>query len=139
MRQIDTFPTRKIKDLEYGIGRVLPFGATIIDGGVNFSVFSKEAVSCTLVLYHHGQEEPFVEIPFPEEFRIGNVYSMMVFGLQIETVEYGYRFDGPYNPSKGQLFDRNKVLLDPYAKSVREEPDGGMRLIYPEIFSIAVR
>ena len=118
MRQIDTFPTRKIKDLEYGIGRVLPFGATIIDGGVNFSVFSKEAVSCTLVLYHHGQEEPFVEIPFPEEFRIGNVYSMMVFGLQIETVEYGYRFDGPYNPSKGQLFDRNKVLLDPYAKSV---------------------
>jgi glycogen operon protein len=43
---------------------------------------------------------------------------MMVFGLQIETVEYGYRFDGPYNPSKGQLFDRNKVLLDPYAKSV---------------------
>ncbi|MCR5544233.1 MAG: glycogen debranching protein GlgX [Eubacterium sp.] len=118
MKQIDTFPTKKIQDLEYGIGRVFPFGATITDGGVNFSIFSKEATSCTLVLYHHGQEEPFVEIPFPEEFRIGNVYSMMVFGLQIETTEYGYRFDGPYDPAKGLLFDKNRVLLDPYAKSI---------------------
>ena len=118
MKNIDTFPTRKIKDLEYGIGRVLPFGATLIDGGVNFSVYSKDAVSCTLVLYHHGAADPFIEIPFPEEFRIGNVYSMMVFGLQIETTEYGYRFDGPYEPEKGLLFDKTKVLLDPYAKSV---------------------
>ena len=118
MKQIDTFPTKKIQDLEYGIGRVFPFGATITDGGVNFSIFSKEATSCTLVLYHHGQEKPFVEIPFPEEFRIGNVYSMMVFGLQIETTEYGYRFDGPYDPAKGLLFDKNRVLLDPYAKSI---------------------
>ena len=118
MKQIDTFPTRKIKDLEYGIGRVLPFGATIIDGGVNFSVFSKEAMSCTLVLYHHGASEPFVEIPFPEEFRIGNVYSMIVFGLSIENTEYGYRFDGPYDPANGLLFDKSRVLLDPYAKSI---------------------
>ena len=118
MKQIDTFPTRKIKDLEYGIGRVLPFGATIIDGGVNFSVFSKEATSCTLVLYHHGASEPFVEIPFPEEFRIGNVYSMIVFGLSIENTEYGYRFDGPYDPANGLLFDKSRVLLDPYAKSI---------------------
>ena len=78
MRAIDTFPTNKIQDLEYCIGRVFPFGATITDGGVNFSVFSREAKSCTLVLYHHGQQEPFVEIPFPETFRIGNVYAMMV-------------------------------------------------------------
>ena len=81
MRLIDTFSTNKLGDLEYCAGRVLPFGATIIDGGVNFSVFSKEATGCTLVLYHHGQDEPFAEIPFPDEFRIGNVYAMMVFGL----------------------------------------------------------
>jgi glycogen operon protein len=118
MKQIDTFPTRKIKNQEYGIGRVLPFGATIIDGGVNFSVFSKEATSCTLVLYHHGESKPFVEIPFPEEFRIGNVYSMIVFGLSIENTEYGYRFDGPYDPENGLLFDKSRVLLDPYAKSI---------------------
>ena len=136
MKMIDTFPTKKIGNLEYGIGRVFPFGATLTDGGVNFSVYSKEATSCTLVLYHHGQNEPFVEIPFPEEFRIGNVYSMMVFGLQIETTEYGYRFDGEYAPEKGMYFDKNKVLLDPYAKSVSgrtvwgREPDSAKEFQY---------
>ena len=118
MRQIDTFPTNRIGNLEYCAGRVFPFGATITDGGVNFSIFSREATGCTLVLYHHGQDKPFVEIPFPETFRIGNVYSMMVFGIPIETTEYGYRFDGPYDPQKGLLFDKRQVLLDPYAKSV---------------------
>ncbi|MBQ4310822.1 MAG: glycogen debranching protein GlgX [Oscillospiraceae bacterium] len=118
MKLIDTFPTNRAGDLEYCIGRVFPFGATITDGGVNFSVFSKEATGCTLVLYHHGQDEPFIEIPFPEEFRIGNVYTMMVFGIQEESTEYGYRFDGEYAPERGLRFDRSKVLLDPYAKSV---------------------
>lgn len=118
MKLIDTFPTNSIGDLQYRIGRVFPFGATITDNGVNFSIFSKEAKGCTLVLYHHGQKEPFVEIPFPEEFRIGNVYTMMVFGLDIESTEYGYRFDGVYDPDAGLLFDQSRVLLDPYAKSV---------------------
>ena len=118
MKLIDTFPTNSISGLEYRIGRVFPFGATITDNGVNFSIYSKEATGCTLVLYHHGQEEPFVEIPFPEEFRIGNVYTMMVFGLNIDTTEYGYRFDGMYEPEKGIYFDKSRVLLDPYAKSV---------------------
>ncbi len=115
---IDTFPTNKIQDLEYRIGRVFPFGATITDGGVNFSVFSKEATGCTLVLYHHGQKEPYLEIPFLDEFRIGDVYTMMVFGLDVDTTEYGYRFEGPYKPEEGLRFDPSKVLLDPYAKSV---------------------
>ena len=118
MKMIDSFPTHKIKDLEYRVGRVLPFGASITDGGVNFSIFSREATSCTLVLYHHNRKEPFVEIPFPDSFRIGNVFTMMVFGLNVETTEYGYRFDGPYDPEKGYLFDKSKVLLDPYAMSI---------------------
>ena len=86
--------------------------------GVNFSVFSREATACTLVLYRHGQTEPFVEIPFPDSFRVGDVYAMMVFGLDVESVEYGYRFDGPYDPGKGLLYDKRRVLLDPYARSV---------------------
>ena len=118
MRLIDSFPTNIYKGFRYRIGRVFPFGATIIEDGVNFSVFSKEATSCTLVLYNHGEKDPFVEIPFPEEFRVGNVYSMMVFDLNVETTEYGYRFDGPWDPKKGLVFDRKRVLLDPYAKSV---------------------
>ena len=118
MQLIDSFPTHKIKNLEYRAGRVFPFGASIINGGVNFSIYSKEATSCSLLLFHHGMKEAFVEIPFPEEFRIGNVYCMMVFGINTETTEYGYRFDGPYCPEEGLLYDRTKILLDPYAKSV---------------------
>ncbi|MBQ9065622.1 MAG: glycogen debranching protein GlgX [Blautia sp.] len=125
MRLIDTFPTNEINGLEYRVGRVFPFGATVVDGGVNFSIFSKEAKSCTLVLYHHGNNDPFVEIPFPEEFRIGNVYTMMVFGINIETTEYGYRFDGEFAPEKGLWFDKSRVLLDPYAKSVSERSESG--------------
>ena len=43
---------------------------------------------------------------------------MIVYGLNIEDFEYAYRVDGPYNPEKGLLFDKTKVLLDPYAKAV---------------------
>ena len=119
MQLIDTFPTNSIRELSYRVGRVFPFGASLqTDGGVNFSIFSREAKQCTLVLFHHGQKKPWIEIPIPEEFRIGNVYTILVYGLNIETTEYGYRFDGPYVPQKGQLFDKEKILLDPYAKSV---------------------
>ena len=118
MQRIDIFPTNEIKNVRYRIGRVLPFGATVIDGGVNISIFSKEASGCTLLLYHQDEKEPFVEIPFPEQFRIGNVYTMMIFGVNMETTEYAFRFDGVHDPAKGLRFDPSKVLLDPYAKAI---------------------
>ena len=126
MLQIDRFPTHSIGDIRYRAGRVFPYGASIIGNAVNFSIFSKEATACSLLLFHHGEYEPFVEIPFPEEFRIGNVYSMMVFDINIETTEYGYRFDGPYDPEHGLLYDRTKILLDPYAKSITGRSEWGV-------------
>ena len=90
MKLVDTYPTNQKGKLKYRVGRVFPFGATVdTDYIVNFSIYSKEATGCTLVLYHHGQSKPWMEIPFPEEFRIGNVYTMMVFGIDIETTENG--------------------------------------------------
>ena len=118
MNRIDSFPTHKIGSLEYCAGRVFPFGATITDGGVNFSIFSKDATSCTLLLYNRGEKNPFCEIEFLPEFRIGNVFSIMVFGINVENTEYGYKFDGIHAPEKGYVYDKNKPLLDPYAKSV---------------------
>ena len=127
MRLIDTYPTNKIKGLKYRIGRILPFGATLMDGGVNLSVFSKESTGCTLLLYNPGEMEPFVEIPFPDSFRIGNVYTMLVFGLSIDTVAYGYRFDGVNRPEEGLCFDKDQILLDPYAKAVTGQSTWGVR------------
>jgi glycogen operon protein len=96
----------------------MPFGATIVSGGVNFSVFSKGAVSCSLLLYHRHEEKPFVEIPFREEFRIGNVFSMIVYDLDYEDIEYAYRFDGPNDFRQGYWFDKTKALVDPYARAL---------------------
>jgi anti-anti-sigma factor len=99
-------------------GTAVPFGATLVRGGVNFSVYSGHATGCTLVLFRQGEREPFVEIPFPDAFRIGNVFAMTVFDLDFEEIEYGYRMTGPFDPEHGHRFDPSKVLLDPYAKAV---------------------
>lgn len=118
MDRIDIHPTHTYGDFKLRPGSAIPFGATLVPGGVNFSIFSRHAKSCTLVLFKKHSSEPMVEIPFPEEFRIGNVFSMVVFDLDYENLEYGYRMDGPFNPKEGHWFDPTKVLLDPYAKII---------------------
>jgi isoamylase len=117
-QRIDFYPTHSFGEYKLRPGRVFPFGATLVPGGVNFSIFSRSATSCTLVLFEKGESQPMAEIPFPPEFRIGNVYSMIVFDLDYERIEYGYRFDGPFDPKVGHRFNKDKILLDPYAKVV---------------------
>ena len=94
----------------------LPFGATLVPGGVNFSIFSNHATSCSLVLFEKGARIPLAELPFPLEFCIGNVFAMIVFDLDCETIEYGYRMNGPWDPARGLRFDETKILSDPYAR-----------------------
>ncbi|RKM54064.1 glycogen debranching enzyme GlgX [Butyrivibrio sp. X503] len=95
------------------------YGATMLnDSIINFTVYSNGATSITLLLYKRGDKNAFAEIPFPESYKIGKVYSMIVFGLDIENLEYNYRVDGPWEPEKGLLFDKKNTLLDPFAKAV---------------------
>lgn len=100
-------------------------GATAIPGGVNFTVYSHGATSIELLLFHRTETEPFAVLPIPKHYRIGNVYSMIVFKLNIEEFEYAYRVDGPYDPKKGLIFDKTKYLLDPYAKAVTGQSQWG--------------
>ena len=93
-------------------------GATPLPVGVNFTVHTSGGTSCELLLFHRGEEEPYAVLPFPDEYRIGDVYSMIVFGLDIEELEYAYRVDGPWDPEKGLRFRKENVLLDPYARAV---------------------
>ena len=116
--RIDYYPTHEQKGFRFRRGRTLPFGATIVPGGVNFSVFSSAATSCTLVLFRKRERQPLVEIEIPQEFRIGDVYSILLFDLDYEEIEYGYRFDGPWQPEAGHRFDKSKIVGDPYAKVV---------------------
>ena len=116
--RIDYYPTHEYQGFKLRRGRPIPFGATMVPNGVNFSIFSSAATSCTLVLFERGDSEPMIEITLPEEFRIGNVYSIIVFDLDYERIEYGYRIDGPFEPEAGHRFDKTKILSDPYAKSL---------------------
>jgi glycogen operon protein len=127
--RIDYYPTHEYMGYRLRPGKPFPFGATLVPGGVNFSIFSRHATSCTLVLFEKHARTPMLEIPFPDSFRIGNVHCMVVFALDCESIEYGYRMDGPHTPGSTHRFDPTKILLDPYAKAVGgrdtwgDEPD----------------
>ena len=132
MQRIDIYPTHRHSEGKKGdflmrAGRPYPFGAMMVPGGINFAVFSRHATSCTLVLYELGALEPLAMIPFPDEFRIGNVFAMVVFDLDHENIEYGYQMDGPYQPHKGHHFDPSIVLLDPYARLISGRNIWGLR------------
>lgn len=115
--EIDGFPVRP--------GLFTTFGATLIPGGVNFTIQSHGATSCELLLFHRREEYPFAILPFPDSYKIGFVYSMIVFGLDIEEFEYAYRLDGPYDEKKGLRFDKTNILLDPYARAVTGQSQWG--------------
>lgn len=102
-------------------------GATALPGAVNFTLHSHGATSVELLLFHRKENTPYATLKFPESYRIGDVYAMIVFGLNIEDFEYGYHVDGPYAPEKGLIFDRNRVLLDPYAKAVTGQSEWGKK------------
>ncbi len=114
--RIDAYPTQEIGGYAVRPGRILPFGATPVPGGINFSVHSNGATAITLVLFQRGQESPVAELPVPPSFRIGSAFAITVFGLDPETTEYGYRVQGPANPDEGDRFDPSVVVIDPYAR-----------------------
>jgi len=93
-------------------------GAMALSFGVNFTIQTHYGTSVELLLFRPGAKEPYAVLPFPESCRIGDVYSMIVYDLNIKEFEYAYRVDGPYDPKKGLLFDKKNILLDPYAKAV---------------------
>ena len=120
MEPLDVINGFEVRPGFYGMN-----GATAIPTGVNFTIHSNQATSVELLLFHSEEMEPYGVIKFPEEYKIGHVYSMIVFDLDIEDLEYAYRIDGPNDPKKGLIFDKNKVILDPYAKAVTGQAEWG--------------
>ena len=100
-------------------GRPYPFGAWVHPRGVRFVIFSRHATRVWLALFSHPDDtEPAVEIEFdPERHRTGDAWSIFVQGLDSGAL-YAYRMDGPFEPQEGHRFNKNRFLLDPYAKLV---------------------
>ena len=113
-------------------------GAVQGNGGVSFTISSHYATGCTLLLFHPREREPYARLPFPDNYRIGSTYSMFVFGLKIEDFEYAYQFDGPYDEAQGHRFDKNAILLDPYARAVTEQRVWGEKFEGEHIYKARV-
>ena len=135
LERIDSLPTDEICGFRVRPGKPLPFGVSHIPNGLNFSIYTSAGTACTLVLFRRGEDQPFAELPFPENYRIGDVFCMVVFGLDDEDLEYGFRISGPFDSSAGHRFDPSQVLMDPYARLIAgrdtwgEEPN--WQRLYP--------
>ncbi|WP_407720869.1 glycogen debranching protein [Ruminococcus sp. JE7B6] len=123
----DLKPTDNILGFDVRPGYYDMDGATPVRGGVNFTISSFYATSCTLLLFYPGSKWPYARIPFPDSFKVGNTYSMIVFGIEIDKFEYAYSLDGPNQPEKGLIFNKDMYVLDPYAKAVTGQSSWGVR------------
>ncbi|KAH7655549.1 Isoamylase protein [Dioscorea alata] len=106
-------------------GKAFPLGASVVEDGVNFAIFSQNATSVTLCLSVHGSvhneevRNGMIEVKLDAQVnKTGDIWHVCVEGLPDSGVLYGYHVDGPREWDKGHRFDSSVVLLDPYAKLV---------------------
>ena len=111
---------------EFSRGSPLPFGATVLRGGINFSVFSKHATSVTLIMFFPGEAEPLVEFPFDSHLnRTGDVWHAFLLGLD-PGIHYAFRMERA--PNENPLvyrFDRQNIVADPYARALSGHSEWG--------------
>lgn len=103
-------------------GYPLPWGVTRLEEGINFSIFARHATRVTLVIDHwpSGSKIPNrLEFELgPSENRTGDMWHILLTTHQ-QNFSYGYRIDGPTDPSgKGLVYDYNKILIDPYSRAL---------------------
>jgi glycogen operon protein len=91
-------------------------GATVVEGGVNFCLYSRTATGVELLLFDREDSPPVRTLRFhPADNRTYHYWHLYVPGVQAGQI-YGYRLEGPSVPTSGLRFDRDKVLLDPYGR-----------------------
>src|SRR5215207_6968520 len=102
-----------------GPGRPHPLGATPDAAGVNFSVVSRTSSGVELLLFERCHDrEPFQVVALePSRNKTFFFWHAYVEGLR-PGAHYAYRVDGPWDPAQGHRFNRNKVLVDPYANGL---------------------
>jgi isoamylase len=102
-------------------GIPLPWGAQSHVGGVNFSVFSRNATRVRLEFYSRpGDPEPSRVFDLdPKRHRTGDVWHVWVRGVESGQL-YAYRVEGPWAPAEGHRFNPRKLLLDPYATAIAD-------------------
>ena len=99
--------------------RSYPLGATVLPGGVNFSIYSRNAAGVELLLFDGVDDARPARSIFldPNSSRVNYYWNLFVPDVPVGQV-YGYRVHGPFDPANGIRFDSGKVLLDPYGRGV---------------------
>ena len=100
-------------------GRSFPLGATLCDGGVNFSVFSKHNTGVELCLFDRVDDARAARVISldPRTHRTYHYWHVFVPGISPGQL-YAYRVHGLHDPANGLRFDASKTLLDPYGRCV---------------------
>ncbi|MFA5099634.1 MAG: glycogen debranching protein GlgX [Candidatus Omnitrophota bacterium] len=100
-------------------GHSIPLGPSVCKGGVNFSIYSKNARAIDLLFFNRVDDRaPSRTIRLnSEDNKTFNYWHIFVPGIKVGQI-YGYRVHGPFEPGRGLRFDSLKVLLDPYGKAV---------------------
>src|SRR5215831_11054151 len=116
---LDRTPEKPIAVNTAETGQSSPLGATIVPGGVNFSLFSRSASGVELLLFDREDDaEPARVFHFdPAANLTYHYWHAFVPGVQPGQL-YGYRVLGPFDPANGMRFDSSKVLLDPYCRAI---------------------
>jgi isoamylase len=100
-------------------GHSWPLGATVVDGGINFSVFSRSATNVELLLFDREDDARPARMMRldPAANRTYHYWHVFVSGVKAGQI-YAYRVRGAFDPASGMRFDPAKVLLDPYGRGV---------------------
>ncbi|MFM7315061.1 MAG: glycogen debranching protein, partial [Cyanobium sp.] len=105
------------------LGRSAPLGATLRDGGVNVSLYARDAERVELCLFDRAEDAtPSRVIPLDSgNRRIHHYWHTHVGGIGAGQI-YGYRVSGPWAPGSGHRFDPDNLLLDPYGLALAMPP-----------------
>ena len=100
-------------------GRSSPLGATVVPGGLNFSVYSRNASRVDLVLFDREDDAQPAQVITLDAAKNRTYHYWHVFVPDVKPGQlYAYRAYGPFDPARGMRFDPTKVLLDPYGRGV---------------------
>jgi glycogen operon protein len=109
-------PLEPLRYVRVWPGDPYPLGATWTGVGVNFALFSAHATRVELCLFDSvdsAKESARIELPEHTDM----VWHGFLPDIRPNQL-YGYRVHGPYEPAAGHRFNPNKIVMDPYAKSV---------------------